>query len=61
VEKARRARWQDVDLKRAVLHVRQRVDRYHQIGRPKSAAGERTIPLPPMLVNTLRDAATRVA
>jgi integrase len=48
-------RWADIDLKRAVLHVRQRADRYQQIGRPKSAAGERTVPLPPMLVNTLRE------
>ena len=48
-------RWQDIDLKRAVLHVRQRVDRYQQVGRPKSAAGERTVPLPPLLVNTLRE------
>jgi integrase len=47
-------RWADVDLKRAVLHVRQRADRYHQIGQPKSAASERSIPLPPLLVNTLR-------
>ena len=48
-------RWQDIDLKRAVLHVRQRADCYRRIGRPKSAAGERTVPLPPMLVNTLRE------
>jgi integrase len=48
-------RWADIDLRRAVLHVRQRADRYQQIGRPKSAAGERTVPLPPMLVNTLRE------
>ena len=48
-------RWQDIDLKRAVLHVRQRADCYRQIGRPKSAAGERTVPLPPVLVNTLRE------
>jgi integrase len=48
-------RWVDVDLKRAVLHVRQRADRYRQIGHPKSAAGERTVPLPPLLVNTLRE------
>jgi integrase len=44
----------DVDLKRAELHVRQRADRYNTIGQPKSEAGERTIPLPPMLVHTLR-------
>jgi integrase len=48
-------RWTDIDLKRAVLHVRQRADRYQQIGRPKSEAGERTVPLPPLLVNTLRE------
>jgi integrase len=48
-------RWQDIDLKRAVLHVRQRVDRYQKIGPLKSEAGERTVPLPPMLVNTLRE------
>jgi integrase len=48
-------RWADIDLKRAALHVRQRADRYQQIGRPKSAAGERTVPLPPLLVNTLRE------
>jgi integrase len=48
-------RWSDIDLKRATLHVHQRADRYQQIGRPKSAAGERTVPLPPLLVNTLRE------
>ena len=48
-------RWSDIDLKRAALHVRQRVDRYQKIGPLKSEAGERTIPLPPMLVNTLRE------
>jgi integrase len=34
--------------------VRQRADRYNTIGKPKSAAGERVIPLPPVLVSTLR-------
>jgi integrase len=48
-------RWSDVDLKRATLHVRQRVDRYQKTGPVKSEAGERTVPLPPMLVNTLRE------
>jgi integrase len=48
-------RWDDVDLKRNELHVRQRADRYGKIGRPKSEAGERTIPLPPMLVAKLRE------
>ena len=48
-------RWDDVDLKRGELHVRQRADRYSKIGRPKSEAGERTVPLPPMVVAALRE------
>jgi integrase len=47
-------RWADIDLKRGELHVRQRADRYGKIGSPKSKAGERAVPLPPMLVNVLR-------
>jgi integrase len=54
ISELRGLRWDDVDLKCAELHVRQRADRYNTIGKPKSAAGERVIPLPPMLVNTLR-------
>jgi integrase len=48
-------RWEDADLKRAELHVNQRADRFHTIGRPKSEAGERTIPLPPLVVSALRE------
>jgi integrase len=48
-------RWEDVDLKRGELHVRQRADRYNKFGKPKSEAGERTVPLPPMLVAALRE------
>jgi integrase len=48
-------RWIDVDLKRGELHVRQRADRHGTIGRPKSEAGERTVPLPPMLLTVLRE------
>src|SRR5215204_1581260 len=47
-------RWEDVDLKKGELHVRQRADCYNVIGEPKSAAGARTIPLPPILLNTLK-------
>src|SRR5262249_60239719 len=43
-------RWDDVDFKRGELHVRQRADRHGKIGRPKSAAGERTVPLPPLVL-----------
>ena len=48
-------RWQDVDLEKRELHVRQRADRYSAIGAPKSEAGERTVPLTPMVLNTLRE------
>ena len=48
-------RWADINLKGGELHVRQRADRYGVIGRPKSAAGERAVPLAPMLVNALRE------
>lgn len=47
--------WADVDLDKAQIHVRQRADKYHVIGMPKSDAGHRTIPLTPMVVNTLRE------
>jgi integrase len=48
-------RWDDVDLKSGELHVRQRADKYNHMGRPKSAAGERTVPLPPTVVKELRE------
>lgn len=38
-------RWSDVDLKAAELHLRQRADRYNNIGSPKSDSSVRTIPL----------------
>ena len=47
--------WSDVDLKHGKLHVRQRADRYSDIGAPKSESGERTLPLTPMVANTLRE------
>ena len=48
-------RWVDVDLKNGELHVRQRADRYNEMGKPKSEAGERTVPLGPFVVNTLKE------
>ena len=46
--------WKNVDLKGAKLYVRERADRYLNMGEPKSEAGERAVPLPPMVVNALR-------
>ncbi len=48
-------RWADVDLDRRELHVRQRVDKRNVAGPPKSSAGERKVPLPPIVVNTLKE------
>jgi integrase len=48
-------RWQDVELKKGELRVHQRADRFGRIGKLKSASSERTLPLPPVLVNTLRE------
>jgi integrase len=47
-------RWEDVDLVKAELQIRQRLDRFNKSDVPKSTAGERTIPMPPMLVSALR-------
>ena len=47
--------WEDIDLKDALLHVRRRVDRFNRFGLPKSEAATREIPLPPIVVNTLRE------
>jgi integrase len=47
-------RWSDVDLTRGEIYVRQRADRYRVIGRPKSETSERSVPLPPMVINVLR-------
>jgi integrase len=48
-------RWSDVDFDKRQIRVHQRADRYNEIGRPKSEAGERAIPAPPMVMNTLRE------
>ena len=48
-------RWADVDLKANELHVRQRADRFNEIGKPKSIAGERMVPLPKFVANTLKE------
>jgi integrase len=48
-------RWQDIDFEKRELHVRQRADRYLSIGSLKSESSERAVPLPPIVVNTLRE------
>ena len=48
-------RWADVDLTRREMHVRQRADRFRAIGKPKSAAGERTVPFSGIVLSALRE------
>jgi len=38
-------RWSDIDLKKGEVHVRQRADRFAEIGSPKSKDSRRTVPL----------------
>ena len=45
----------DVDLRSAEITISQRADQWGEIGSPKSEAGHRTIPIPPMLVSVLRE------
>jgi integrase len=46
--------WADVDLDEAVLVVRQRADRYQHLGSPKTRSSRRSVPLMPIVANTLR-------
>jgi integrase len=48
-------RWRDVDLKHGELHVRQRADRYNEIGLPKSDSSVRTIDLGPRVLAALKE------
>lgn len=47
--------WTAVDFDKKELHVRQRADRFNAIGRPKSEAGDRDVPMPDLVVNALRE------
>jgi integrase len=48
-------RWSDVDFEAGEIHVRQRADRFNEIGKPKSLAGERRVPFGKIVANTLRE------
>jgi integrase len=48
-------RWADVDFGKSEIHIRQRADRYHKIGRPKSESSERSVPMPAPVLNSLRE------
>lgn len=48
-------RWRDVDLVKGRINVTQRADAYKDIGAPKSEAGTRSVKVPPLLVNALKE------
>jgi len=47
--------WDDVDFDQKVIHVRQRADHWGEMGATKTAAGDRKIPMSPMVVNVLKE------
>src|SRR3954453_12232980 len=48
-------RWDDVDFDGRQITVKQRADAFHKIGRLKSQSGYRSIPMPTLVVNVLRE------
>jgi integrase len=48
-------RWADVDFDGSQISVTQRADAFHKIGKLKSKAAYRSIPLPPIALNALRE------
>jgi integrase len=48
-------RWADVDFSAGEIHVRQRADRFNEIGKPKSHAGDRVVPFGKVVSNTLKE------
>jgi integrase len=47
--------WSAVDFDKRTITVRQRADVWGSIGMPKSAAGQREIPMGPTVLNTLKE------
>jgi integrase len=48
-------RWKDVNFKGGEITVNQRADQFKDIGPTKSEAGVRTIPVPPIVINSLKE------
>jgi integrase len=48
-------RWSDVDFETREVKISQRADASHRIGKLKSKAAYRSIPCPPIVINTLRE------
>jgi integrase len=47
--------WPDIDFTKATITVRQRADKWCAIGSPKAAATRRTIPVPSLVINALKE------
>jgi integrase len=47
--------WDAVDFDKKTIAVRQRTDIWGTTGRPNLAAGERVIPMAPLVVNVLKE------
>ena len=47
--------WADVDFDKKVINVRQRANLWGEIGLPKSKAGQREIPMLPMVISALKE------
>jgi integrase len=46
--------WDHIDFEEKLIRVRRRADFKNKMGSPKSAAGTRDVPMPPMVINTLK-------
>jgi integrase len=46
-------RWNDVDFKAGLLHIRYQLDRVGELVEPKTAAAKRDVPIPPSLARML--------
>ncbi|PWC53263.1 tyrosine-type recombinase/integrase [Azospirillum sp. TSO22-1] len=47
-------RWENVDLEAGYIRVRERADIFNAMGETKSEAGNRDVPIGPLIVNTLK-------
>jgi integrase len=55
VSELRGLRWSDVDFKANAISVRQRMDRFNEIGRPKTKSSARTLPVGPAVIKMLKE------
>jgi len=54
ISELRGLKWDCVDFDRKVIEVRERADRFNDMGKPKSRSGKRTIPMAPSVISVLK-------